>query len=200
MSNLVCSKCRLPASGAFCSRCGGATRPVGNPNERPTSYARVSSANTQFVQNSQAGSGFGSNSAAGNFQAAMWCHLAPLLIGVMAAITSLFGIGIFLGLLAWLPPVIINANFKNDSFVRRHAYESINFQLFWLIFGVMLGIAYALIGLLTLGVGLVVLGAIFLILVLPISIFAIVSMIRGSIAGSSGKDFRYPLVLFRIIN
>ena len=196
MSNLVCSKCRLPATGAFCSRCGGSTKPVSSSNENPSSYSRPGQGSPNFVSSPSVSSSSMQN---GNTQAAMWCHLAPLLIGVLSALTSLFGIGLFLALFAWLPPVIINANFKHDDFVRRHAHESINFQLFWLIAGVVLGIFYAVFGFLTLGIGWIALGVIFVIFILPLAIFYLVVMIRASIDASSGRPYRYPLVLFRIV-
>ena len=63
----------------------------------------------------------------------------------------------------------------------------------------MLLIAYFVIGVLTLGIGLVVGGIAGLVFIFPVLLFILVSQIRATSAASAGKDFHYPLVLFRLI-
>jgi uncharacterized Tic20 family protein len=129
----------------------------------------------------------------------MWCHLAPLLLGIFSVLFSFFGIGIVMGLFLWVPALVIRLKAKNDDFVLRHANESMNFQLFWLIISAIIFVAYLVIGILTVGIGLALGAIIFLLLMLPIGIFLLISMIRGSIAASSGRPFKYPFVWFRIV-
>jgi hypothetical protein len=113
----------------------------------------------------------------GNNNLAMWAHLAPLL-GMT--------VGSFLGLVAllWLPGLLIRNSAKTD-FERRHATESLNFQLSLLVYvaaGFVVGIA-------TIGFGFLLLapaGACLL-------ISAIVFMIIGTVSAAGGKEYRYPL-------
>jgi uncharacterized Tic20 family protein len=81
---------------------------------------------------------------------------------------------------------------KSDSpFVRRHAAESLNFQLSMLIYSVVGGIAAAVVIVLTLGLALLV--------VLPV-IFAVllavlVVVIQATVKANNGEDYRYPLTI-----
>ena len=81
----------------------------------------------------------------------------------------------------------------------KNANEALNFQFFWLITSAVLLIAYFVIGVLTLGIGLVVGGIAGLVFIFPVLLFILISQIRATSAASAGKDFQYPLVLFRLI-
>ncbi len=132
-------------------------------------------------------------------QAALWCHLGPLIITVIAALTGAFFIGILVGLFAWVPPLIIKSSRKADEFVVNHAKESFNFQVFWIIATYSVIAAWLFIGVLTLGIGLVIGFLFWLLLIFPLAIFIIVVQVRGCIAASSGRTYKYPLVLFRLM-
>ena len=81
---------------------------------------------------------------------------------------------------------------KNDSpFVRRHAVESLNFQLSLLIYSVVGGVLGFVIVVVTLGLGALV--------VVPVVIvFAVVALclvIMATVKASNGEDYRYPFCL-----
>ena len=80
-----------------------------------------------------------------------------------------------------------------------NANEALNFQFFWLITSAVLLVAYFVLGVLTLGIGLVVGGIAGLVFIFPVLLFILISQIRATSAASAGKDFQYPLVLFRLI-
>ncbi len=106
-----------------------------------------------------------------------WSMLAH--VGVFVA--AWFAMGFLCPLAIWLL-------FRNRSeVVRRHALESLNFQISLLIYGVVAG---ALI-LITFGLGVLI--------VLPLvaigAVAALVVIIRATLAASDGRDYRYPLCL-----
>jgi uncharacterized protein len=84
--------------------------------------------------------------------------------------------------MGFLAPLIIMLVKGNDSpFVRRHAVESLNFQISLLIYLVISFIlAFVLIG--------------FLLMAL-VGIFALVVIILATIKAANGEDFRYPLCI-----
>ena len=94
---------------------------------------------------------------------------------------------------AWLamgflaPLAIMFTVGQQSAFVRRHAVESLNFQISMLIYGA----GAILFSILTIGLGLLV--------VIPLGIAflvaALVFLIQGSIAAVNGQEYRYPLTL-----
>lgn len=100
-------------------------------------------------------------------------------------------VGVFVA--AWfamgfLCPLVIWLVFRNRSeFVRRHALESLNFQLSLLIYT---AVAVVLI-LITFGLGVLI--------VIPLvvigAIAALVVIILATMAASSGNEYRYPLTI-----
>ncbi len=103
---------------------------------------------------------------------AMAAHLAAFAAAYVA-----------LGLLA--PLAVLLAKGDSSPFVRRHAVESLNFQITVLIW-VVIGVAASI---LTLGV--------LLLVVVPLLIFVglyyLVAVIVASVKASRGQEFRYPL-------
>ena len=103
---------------------------------------------------------------------AMAAHLGSFLAAYIA-----------LGLLAPLAVLLFKGN--DSTFVRRHAIESLNFQITTLIYAaICLVLAFVLIGFVLLAA----LGLLYLIVV-----------IVGTVKASRGEDFRYP-VTFRFIS
>ncbi len=88
-----------------------------------------------------------------------------------------------LGLLAPLTVLVVKGN--ASPFVRRHAVESLNFQITTLIWA---GVGFVLV-VFTLGIAIVV--------VLPIAVvvatFYLVVVIVAGVRASGGRDYRYPL-------
>ena len=90
--------------------------------------------------------------------------------------------------LAFLAPLIVLlVKGKDSAFVRRHAVESLNFQLSMLIY---LGVAFVL-ALVTLGIGLVIIVPVAIV----VGIVYLVVVILATIKASNGEDYRYPLTI-----
>lgn len=100
-------------------------------------------------------------------------------------------VGVFVA--AWfamgfLCPLVIWLVYRNRSdFIRRHALESLNFQLSLLIYS---AIAVILI-LVTFGLGILIIVP----LIIIGAVAALVVIILATMAASSGRDYRYPLTI-----
>ncbi|MBD8870026.1 DUF4870 domain-containing protein [Nocardioides sp. MJB4] len=110
-----------------------------------------------------------------------------------AHIGSLVAAWFAFGFLA--PLVVLLVQGGKSPFVRRHAVESLNFQLSLLIYIVVGGIAAFLLTLVTLGLALVVI----IPLAIAIAIGALVVVILATVRASNGEDYRYPLTI-RIVS
>ncbi len=104
-------------------------------------------------------------------------------VGALLA-SAFFGLG-------FVAPLIIMLVKSDSPFVRRHAVESLNFQISVLIYVVVGAIVAVVLTLVTFGIGLVV--------VIPIAIAAgiawLVLVILATIKASQGEDYRYPLTI-----
>jgi len=90
--------------------------------------------------------------------------------------------------MGFLAPLFIMLTVGNQSrFVRRHAVESLNFQISLLIYSAV-AIFFSII---TIGLGLII--------VIPLAIvaliWALVVVIKASIKAVNGEEYRYPLTL-----
>jgi len=84
-----------------------------------------------------------------------------------------------LGLLA--PLIVLLAKGNDSAFIRRHAVESLNFQINALVYIVVFALLIFVV------IGLVL---------LPLyGIFYLVAVILGSVKASNGQEFRYPFTL-----
>lgn len=110
-------------------------------------------------------------------QYAMWCHLGPLIGGVVGAASQ--------GIAFWVPLVIaiVLWRIKADEspFIDDHGRESVNFQISLFL----LGLIAVLVGMATCGLGLIV-------TIPAVLILGLIGMIMGSVAGSRAEYFRYP--------
>jgi uncharacterized protein len=107
----------------------------------------------------------------------MWGMVAH--IGVLVAAWLAMG---------FLCPLIIWLVFRARSdFVRRHAVESLNFQISLLIYT---AIAVVLI-LITFGLGVLIIVP----LILIGAVAALVFIVLATMAASSGREYRYPLTI-----
>ena len=112
---------------------------------------------------------------------ALWVHLAPLIAGFVA-------IFLFVALfLLWLPGLLVRNSATATDFDKRHATESMNFQLTMLGFSV----AATIFSIVTLGIGLLI--------VVPagiaLGIAALIFMIMGAVAAGDSREYRYPLTI-----
>jgi uncharacterized Tic20 family protein len=84
--------------------------------------------------------------------------------------------------MGFLAPLIIMLMKGNDSaFIRRHAVESLNFQISLLIYLVIsFVLAFVLVGFLLMAV---------------VGVFALVVIILATIKAANGEDYRYPLCI-----
>jgi uncharacterized Tic20 family protein len=115
----------------------------------------------------------------GKSNLALWVHLAPLI----AAVVSIWlTVALFL---LWLPGLLIRNSATATDFEKRHATESMNFQLTILIFSAV-AVVFSIF---TFGIGvLLVVPAAFV-----VSITALIFMILGAVAANDGREYRYPV-------
>lgn len=93
--------------------------------------------------------------------------------------------------LGFLAPLIIMLAKQDRPYVRRHAVESLNFQISLLIYFVAGTVVMFVVALLTFGIGLLVLLPVALVL----GLVALVLIIMATIKASNGEEFRYPLTM-----
>ena len=105
-----------------------------------------------------------------------------------AHIGSLVAAYIALGFLA---PLLVMVMKKDRPFVRRHAVESLNFQISLLIYFAVGTVIMLVVALLTFGVGLLLLVPVALVL----GLLALLFIILATVKASNGEDYRYPLTL-----
>jgi uncharacterized Tic20 family protein len=114
---------------------------------------------------------------------AVWVHLSP----IIAFLVSFF---LFVTLfLCWLPGLLVRNSSTATEFDKRHATESMNFQLTMLIFTVpptIFTFATAFVGLAFVVPAAFILGP-------PLLITSLIFMIMGAVAANDGREFRYPL-------
>jgi uncharacterized Tic20 family protein len=112
---------------------------------------------------------------------ALWVHLAPLIAGFVA-------IFLFVALfLLWLPGLLVRNSATATDFDKRHATESMNFQLTMLVFS----IAATIFSIVTLGIGLLIVVP----AAIALGIAALIFMIMGAVAAGDGREYRYPLTI-----
>ncbi|WP_246632503.1 DUF4870 domain-containing protein [Pseudonocardia nigra] len=84
-----------------------------------------------------------------------------------------------LGLVA--PLVVLLLRGGSSAYVRRHAIESLNFQINAFVWSVLFGLlAFLIIG---------------IVLLLPYLAFYAICVVVGAVRASSGRSFRYPLTI-----
>ncbi len=103
-------------------------------------------------------------------------------IGALVAAWFAFG---------FLAPLVVMLVKSESPYVRRHAVESLNFQISILIYGIVGAIVAFVLALVTFGIGLLV--------IVPVAIAAgiaiLIVMILATVAASKGEDYRYPLTI-----
>lgn len=111
-------------------------------------------------------------------------HLGGLIVGLSTA--AVFG---FVGpLLVWL--------FKRDEhpFTDHHTKEALNFQftvLLVLVLSIVLAIPAVIVGVITFGIGLILLGVLAVVAVVAWIVLPII----GAVKASNGEGYRYPLTI-----
>lgn len=118
----------------------------------------------------------------------MWSHLGPLLVVAAGMLLSAGLLSIFAFV---FPLVVMNTVGERSAQVRAHAVESLNFQLSILLYSVVLLILTFLVGVGTLGFGLLVM----IPLLVALGVFEVVVMIIASVQASNGGFYRYPLAI-----
>lgn len=91
----------------------------------------------------------------------------------------------------FLAPLVVMLVKSDSPFVRRHAVESLNFQISLLIYTVVGGVIGFLVVVVTFGVGALVV----IPLVLLLALAALWCVILATIRASNGEDYRYPLTI-----
>lgn len=117
-----------------------------------------------------------SSSTPADRQWALWTHLAPLILAALSS-GSLALLAIPWAIFVMLVPG------ARSPFVADHARELLNFSLSLLVYGV---VGSIVVGVLTIGLGLLV--------YLPaLAILGLVGAILAAIAAGNGRYFRYPM-------
>lgn len=109
------------------------------------------------------------------------------LFGHLSAVLHLF-----LPFIAIAAPIVIWAVKKDKSpYVADHMKEAINFHITLVLYSVLIPIVWAVVGVLTLSVGLFMLLPLFLV---PYAL-GLVGIIMASLAANRGEYFRYPMTI-----
>ena len=90
--------------------------------------------------------------------------------------------------MGFLCPLVVWLVYRDRSdFVRKHALESLNFQLSLLIYGIIAAILVAI----TFGLGILI--------VIPLALIGVIAalivIILATVAASGGREYRYPLTI-----
>jgi uncharacterized protein len=91
----------------------------------------------------------------------------------------------------FLAPLLVMLLKSDSAFVRRHAVESLNFQISLLIYGLVGTVVAFVLTLATLGIGLIVIIPV----VAVLALIVLVLIIMATVKASNGEDYRYPLTL-----
>ena len=102
-----------------------------------------------------------------------------------ALVTAWFALGLI------APLVVLLVRGGSSDFVRRHAVESLNFQISLLVYSLIGSVVGLILTILTLGVGLLVIVPI----VLGIALIALIVVVQAGVKANRGEDFRYPLTM-----
>ncbi len=104
---------------------------------------------------------------------------------VGALVTAWFALGLI------APLVVLVVRGGSSDFVRRHAVESLNFQISLLIYSAVGGVVAFILTIVTLGVGLLVIVP----LVIAIAVLLLIFVIQAGVKANSGDEYRYPLTI-----
>jgi uncharacterized Tic20 family protein len=110
---------------------------------------------------------------------AMWAHLAPLIGSVTIPVVYITG------LVLWLPAVLIRSSKTATDFDKRHATESLNFQITLALYIV----ACLSVGFATLTLAFIIVGP----MLIALGLAAVIFNIMGAVAANDGREYRYPL-------
>jgi uncharacterized protein len=108
---------------------------------------------------------------------AMFAHIGAIIAGFLLGLS-------FLG-----PLVVMLTQGTKSAFVRRHAVESLNFQLTVLIALIAGSVASVVLLVVTLGLGLLVFIPVFFAGFIAALIFTVI----GGVKANNGEDYRYPV-------
>lgn len=101
-----------------------------------------------------------------------------------ALVTAWFAFG-------FIAPLLVMLVKGESPFVRRHAVESLNFQISLLIYSVVGGVLAFLLVLLTFGLGALVVIPIIVVL----AVAALIVIVVATMKASNGEDYRYPFTI-----
>jgi len=108
---------------------------------------------------------------------------------LISHIGTLVSAYIALGFLA--PLVVMLVKGESSSFARRHAVESLNFQISLLIYSLVGGVLAFLFVLMTVGLGMLVV----LPLALALAVAVLALIIIATVKAGNGEDYRYPFTI-----
>jgi uncharacterized Tic20 family protein len=107
----------------------------------------------------------------------MFAHISSIIAGFLVGLS-------FLG-----PLIVMLTQGPKSAFVRRHAVESLNFQITVLIVGAAGSLLSVLLVLLTVGLGLLVIIPVAIAAVVLVLVFTVIAGIKAN----NGEEYRYPV-------
>ena len=107
-----------------------------------------------------------------------------LLAHIGSLVTAWFAFG-------FIAPLIVMLVKTDSPFVRRHAVESLNFQISVLIYVLVGGVVAVVVTFVTVGIGLIVIVP----LAIALGVGWLVVVILATVKASRGEDYRYPLTI-----
>lgn len=156
----------------YCSNCGAASNGGSFCASCGASNSSASAPSQPTYTNTNH-----STSPSNSNNVAMWAHLGGLLAG-------------------FLVPLIIRSTetARRDRYVLDQATEALNFHLHWMLVSIGLFIGISIITVVTFGLGAVL----YFVCFIP-SILILVFGIMASVAASRGENYRYPMMMFRLV-
>ena len=118
-------------------------------------------------------------SVMGKSNLAIWAHAAPLLGSATIPIIWITAFAL------WLPPLLIKSSRSATDFDKRHATESLNFQITLALYIV----ACLSVGFATIGLAFLIVGP----FLIALGVAAVIFNILGAVAANAGREYRYPL-------
>jgi uncharacterized Tic20 family protein len=118
-------------------------------------------------------------SVMGKSNLAIWAHAAPLLGSATIPIIWITAFAL------WLPPLLIRSSRSATDFDKRHATESLNFQITLALYIV----ACLSVGFATIGLAFLIVGP----FLIALGVAAVIFNILGAVAANAGREYRYPL-------
>lgn len=103
--------------------------------------------------------------------------------------------GFLIGGLFFLGPLIMWLIKKDSPFVDHHGRSAMNFHLSLIIYAFAAGLLFALVAIVTLGIGVLLLIPFLFIALIAVTVLLILFPILAAVQANKGQPYRYPLAI-----